>query len=115
MKFVRILGVLLIFASIVLYGVSVYISARVNEGSRKIAHAERNVEQVRGLTELTPYTSDIGNILTDEAQAQIDEKKEEVAEYKGVAIQYKSMAIGLLVLGIALLLGAFIYSINRKE
>jgi hypothetical protein len=114
MKAIKILGVILIVLSIGLFGLSAYISERVAHGERRIANAERQVEQARGLFEITPFTGEVGDVLTDEAQEQIDFKKGEAGYYADKARQYRSFAIGLLVFGIALLLAVYIFSIRTR-
>ena len=65
MKTIKILGVILIIMSVGLFALSAYISGRVESGEQRIARAEQQVEEARSLFEVTPFTGEVGDVLTE--------------------------------------------------
>jgi len=89
---------------IALIGVSLIITAsvikhKVNEGQRRIAGAQEQVDQVRGLTDFNDYTAEIGEMLTEPAQRKIDAGSEKVSHYHRLSNWLMALGVFFLVLG----------------
>ena len=72
MKIKRIISLVLLIVGIGCYFFAGYISGEVAEGRKKIASGQKTVDELQGLSKLSPYTKDIGEAATSSAQKKID-------------------------------------------
>lgn len=98
----KIIGIVLLVIGICLYLFSGYISTQVAQGQQKIVNTQKNVNRARGLTNLSPYTKDIGNVATQPIQQKIDQGKQEVAQYQALANWLRLGGVICIVAGVVL-------------
>lgn len=111
MKTRRILGIIFLILGVALYIFGSYISGEVSEGRKKIASAQKSVDQGRGFSQLSPYTKDIGDIIADSAQKKIDEGKQQADEYQVLANWLHRAGIIIFIVGV----GFLAFSFTRKK
>ena len=100
----RIIGILLLIVGIALIVTSQYIKGRVEKGKTTISHAQKSVDQSKGLSSLSPYSEAIDKTITDPAQKKIDEGQADILYYENLAKQLQIGGIVLILLGIILLI-----------
>ena len=94
---------------IALFIIGSSISSRVSEGQRQLDSAQEGVNIGRGLSDLNPYTSEVGNVVADAAQSKIDQHRQEAGRYQTAATWLHTLGIILFASGLALLL----YTLRR--
>lgn len=107
MKNMRILSGILLILGIGLYIAAGYIASEVSEGRGKIAGAQGGVDKGRELSQLNPYTKDLGDIAADAFQKKIDEGKGKADKYQVLANWLHGSSIVLFIAGIGLLVFSF--------
>ncbi len=91
--FVFLIGVgLIITASVIKH--------KVNEGQKRIAGAQLQVDQVRGLTDFNDYTAEIGEMLTEPAQKKIDAGTDKVSYFHKLSNWLMALGVFLFLLGV---------------
>jgi len=108
MKKIRIISGALILLGIVLYGFSSYIEGEVVEGRKKIAGAQRSVDELKGISGATPFSKSLGDIATGSAQKKIDAGRQEADQYQLLANWLHGSGIVIFVAGIGLLIFSFV-------
>lgn len=98
----------LIVLGIAVYCLSNYIAAEVSQGRQQIANAQQSVDQVQGLSQLSPISKEIGGIATGSAQQQINQGTQKANEYQILSNWLHIGGIILLISGIVLLIISFI-------
>lgn len=111
MKKFKVLGGILVILGIVLYIFGSYISGEVAEGRKKIASAQGSVDTLKGISGVTPFSKDLGNMATGSAQKKIDAGRQDADQYETLANWLHGGGIVLFVAGI----GLIIYSYTRKK
>ena len=107
MKIQRIISGLLVITGICLYIFGSYVTSEVEGGRKKIHSAQHNVDTGKALTDLSPYTKDIGDIATKPIQKKIDEGKDEADSYETLAFFLHAGGIVLFVFGVVFLVFSF--------
>ncbi len=105
----RISGIVIIISGLSLYVFSTYIADQVSAGREKITKGEKNVNQLRDLTSLSPYTKGFGGLIADSGQKKIDAGKEEASEYEQLAHKLYLGGIALVILGAGLFGISFVH------
>ena len=108
MKNKKILSGILIIIGIGIYIFGSYISSEVSQGRKKISSAQKKVDKAHGLSKLSPYTKDIGDMAAASGQKKIDEGKKEADKYQVLANWLHGSGISIFVIGIGLLGFSFI-------
>lgn len=93
---------------VICMGSSLYIKGEVREGQKKIANAQRNVDQGTSLFSITPLTKPFGDGLSRPVQKEIDQGKQDVA-------YYTALSNWLMIIGTLFLLGGAASFFIRKK
>ena len=85
MKLKKIGSLLFLLLGLCCVAGSYFILHEVKEGKKKIAHAEKKMDQGDALFSLSPATKELSKGLFETAQRKIEEGKQEVAKYESLA------------------------------
>jgi hypothetical protein len=107
MKFLRILGILILIAGIGCIFASNYITSQVNQGKIQIAHGEKAVSQGQQLFSFNPVAKQVGQGLTNSAGKKIKEGKQQISEYEALAAQLMTGGIVGCILGAGFIITSF--------
>ncbi len=103
----RIIGIILIICGVGLYIAGSYVAGEVAQGRKKISSAQKSVNQLRGLTNLSPITKDAGDLATGSAQKKIDAGRYKANTYQVLAGWLHGVGIAIFVIGIIILVWSF--------
>jgi len=109
MKFMRILGLILILAGIASIGTSMYIKNEIEKGKMQIAVGQKRLNQGKQMLNLAPpATKPVQDVITSPIQSKIDQGKRDVAYYETMS--------NLLMGGgiISIVLGILLYFVRKK-
>lgn len=95
----KITAVILLILGVGFYVLGTYVSSEVTQGEKKITRAQKNVNRVQGLTNISPYTKDVGKAATSPIQKKIDEGKQVASKYKGLSSWFHGGGIALFIIG----------------
>lgn len=109
MKKKAIFGLVCILLGIGLIGFSMYVNSQVLEGQNKVSHAQKAVDESKGLFSNSPLGGQIGKQITGGAQKKINAGKEQIAFYSNLADLSRIVGIGMIGLGAGILI------IGRKK
>jgi hypothetical protein len=112
MKNRRILSIILLILGASFYLVGNHIADEVAHGQKKIEHAQQGVDQARGLSSMSPYTQDLGDVATGTVQKKIDAGREEAGYYQMVANWLHGSGAVLFIIGAGLLVFSFV---NKRK
>ena len=115
MKFLRILGILILLAGIASIFFSNYITNQVNEGKIKIEKGQKTVDQSNSLFSSNPYTKQVGKEMSSSSQKKIDEGKEEVSHYEQIAQILQMSGIAAIVVGAGITIFSFFGSRKKRR
>ncbi len=108
MKKKRILSVILIVLGVGLFIIGSYISSEVAQGRKKISGAQRSVDQGKELTQISPFTKDIGDMAAGSVQGKIDEGSRTADNYELLANWLHGTGVVIFIAGIFLLVFTFV-------
>lgn len=111
MKNKRILSIVLIILGVGLFVVGSYISSEVAQGRKKIAGAQRSVDQGKQITQISPFTKDIGDMAAGSVQGKIDEGSQTADNYELLANWLHGSGVVIFIAGIGLL----VFTLVRKK
>jgi hypothetical protein len=114
MKYLRILGILILLAGVASILFSNYITSQVSEGKAQIASGEKKVNQGKQLFSLNPVSKEVGKGLTQSADKKIEEGKQKVSYYENLAQQLQMGGIIGCVVGAGIFIASFLGS-NKKR
>jgi len=101
----KILGILFLLGGMGLFGTSVYIKGRVEEGKQQVSQAEAQVDQgLGGPAPLRPFARRVEKEFTGAAQSRIASAKGDIAHYEQMAKYFQFGGIGLFVIGAGMLI-----------
>jgi uncharacterized protein YjeT (DUF2065 family) len=110
LKPLRILGILVIVAGVVMIGTSQYIKGEVLKGREQISSGEKSVSQGRKLFGVNPVSKEVGDtVLFNQADRKIAAGKMQANDYARLANHLQTGGI------IAILVGAGILVISFKK
>lgn len=109
MKFMRILGILIVIAGVAALFFSNYIDQQILEGKTKIAEGEKAVTQGNQLFSGNPISKEIGKGLTGSSQKKIARGKEEIAYYEQLSSQLQTGGTIAIILGAGVFIASFFF------
>lgn len=115
MRFLRIIGALILLAGIASILFSNYITNQVNEGKVKIAQGEKTVNQSKQLFSLNPVSKEVGKGLTHSADKKIEEGKQQVSKYELLAQQLYTGGIAGSIAGAAIFIISFLGKSKKRR
>ena len=98
-----VLGLVLIVLGLGLIGFSMYINAQVKEGQSKVTHAQKAVDESKGLFSGAPLGNQLGKQVTSGAQHKINAGKEQIEFYSNLADLSRIVGIGVIAVGAGVL------------
>src|SRR5271170_3057903 len=98
-----ILGLVLIVLGLGLIGFSLYVKAEIKAGQLKVTHAQKSVDESKGLFSNAPLGGQIGKQVTGGAQDKINAGKEQIEFYKNLANLARIVGIGVIAVGAGML------------
>lgn len=108
MKLIRILGIIILLAGLSSYFFAGYIATQVASGREQVASAEQNVDTLKDLSSLSPYTKGGGKIVADSAQKKIDAGNMDISKYQQLSDLLHQCGIIGSILGAILISVSFI-------
>ena len=108
MKSLRIFGVIVLLAGVVMIGASQYIKGQVLEGRAEISSGEQKVSTGRKAFGVNPVTKEVGDAaFFNSADQKIAAGKAEADHYENLANQLQTGGIISIVVGAGLILWSF--------
>jgi hypothetical protein len=114
MRLKKILGVILFVLGLSMYFFSNYITGQVNEGKAQVSTAEKQIDTGKKLFSLSPYTKDVGKMVTDKGEKKIEEGKVEISKYEHMAKLLHTGGIIFTIAGAGIFLISFVGKKKRK-
>lgn len=112
LKSLRILGIVVFLAGVVMIGASQYIKKEVIKGREQIASGEKSVKQGKALFGLNPVSEQVGDAaLFDPAEKKIAAGKQEADAYARLADNLQIGGVVAIIVGILLIA----YSFRKKK
>jgi hypothetical protein len=115
MKFLRVLGILVLIAGIVSILFSSYITEQVKEGKVQVAQGEKTVSQGKQLFSLTPLPSQVGDTLSGSAEKKIGAGKQQISQYEALAQQLQTGGIVGCVVGAGIIIISFFGKSKKRS
>lgn len=99
----RISGIIIVILGIFLILSSFYIKSRVSSGREQISEAKESVRKGKQLSDLNPFTKEVGKHITDSAERKIKEGSAEADTYDTIALWFQIGGSVFVVIGAGLI------------